>query len=154
MRKGILYLLLLFSLYSFSQEIKENDIIGTWELINTLNQSEINIGQLTVYGDEKEKSAYDSIHKVIEKREKEDHRKTKWHYVIGKEVLYEYRLEFGSKFRSRIINNFIYKFDKPFYEIISLKEDTLKLREHKSDVVRILKKVNVNLDDFKILSEH
>ena len=57
-------------------------------------------------------------------------------------------------FRSKIINNFIYKSDKPCYEIISIKDDTLKLKELKNNVVRILKKVDVNLDDFKIVSEH
>jgi len=156
MKNRILYLLLLFSYYSFSQEIKEkeNDVLGTWELINTLNQPKINIGQLMVYKDEKEKSEYDSIQEVIKKRKKADPRITKWHYVIEQEYLYEYRFEYGSKFTSKIINNFIYKSGKPCYEIISIKDDTLKLKELKSNVVRILKKVDVNLDDFKIMSEH
>ncbi|WP_027391800.1 hypothetical protein [Aquimarina latercula] len=154
MAKQVLYILLLLISYSYAQKPEKSELIGTWELIEEISDKpKINIGQLEINETEEERRKTDSIQKVIEKRKLEDPRITKWHYVIEKKYLYEYRFEYGSKFRSKIINNSIYKFDKPFYEIISLNKDTLKLKEYSSKIVRVLKKVDVNLDDFEILSE-
>ncbi len=151
----ILYLLIILTSYSFSQEVKKSDVIGTWELLETvsLSNQNIDIGEL-VLENEDGKPKYDSIKKIIEKRKKKDPRITKWHYIIGEKYLFEYRFEYGSKFKSKIINNSIYKFDEPFYRIESINGDTLKLMEYKSDDILVLKKVNTDLSDFEILYEY
>jgi hypothetical protein len=151
-RKIFLIVVLLLSFNSFSQ--KKEDIFGTWELISTLNvpKTNIDIGEL-VLEDEEDVPKLDSIQKALEQRKIDDPRITKWHYIFEKDYLYEYRYEIGGKFRSKIFNNSIYKFNQPFYEIISLKGDTLELREIHSKVIRILRKVDTDLSDFVILPE-
>ncbi|WP_459209697.1 hypothetical protein [Aquimarina rhabdastrellae] len=154
MNNNLFYLLTLCSFFSFSQEVKHTNIIGTWELIETINTHKINIGELIIHGNEQEKKEFDSIQNILEKKEKEDPRITKWHFIIEEKFLYEYRFEYGTKFKSKIINNTIYKFNKPFYKVVSLKNDTLKLKEYKKNTISVFKKVKTDLSDFKILSEY
>lgn len=157
----ILYLVLFMTSYSFCQNNKNSNVFGTWELVETLNviDSNIDIGELIIYDEEekpikKDNPICDSIQKNREQLEKEDPRITKWHYIFEEKYFYEYRFELGGKFKSKIVNNIIYKFNVPFYEIESLSQDTLKLKEYKSGAILVLKKVDTDLSDFKIMSEY
>ncbi|MBW1296277.1 hypothetical protein [Aquimarina litoralis] len=157
MKKKISLILILLIHPVFGQNIEKKEVIGTWELIETIDvnptNNNIDIGELIIH-DEKENADYDSIQKLIEKRKKEDPRITKWHYVFQEKYFLEYRFEYGGKFKSKIVNDIIYKFGKPFYRIKSVKNDTLKLEEYEEGTIKVLKKVHTDLSDFEILGEY
>ncbi len=155
MNKNILYLLILITYCSFSQKTEQANVIGTWELIETVNKPELNIdvGELQLTNKQNEKT-HNSIQNIRKRQESEDPRITKWHYIFEKDCFYEYRLEIGFRFDSKILDNKIHKFNRPFYKILSLESDTLKISELKSKKTLILKKVKTNLDDFKVVSEN
>lgn len=123
-------------------------------MLNILNieNNQIDIGELVL--ENNKSSELDSIKRAREAEEKKDPRLTKWYYVFNQNYFYEYRLGVGWRFESKIIKNNIYKFDKPFYEILSLKGDTLEIKEHLSKKSLLLKRVNTNLDGLEIISEH
>lgn len=145
-----LYLLLSFTFCCCAQKKEYIDVLGTWQMLNVQNNSQIDIGELVLEGDDL--SETDSIKKirggVVAKR---DPRLTKWYYVFNKEGFYEFRLGVGWYFKSRISKNNIYKYDKPFYEILSLKNDTLRIRENQSEKVLLLKRVNTDLGGVEII---
>ena len=113
----------------------------------------INVGELQLTN-EQDKKDHDSIQNIRKKGESEDSRITKWHYIFQEDSFYEYRLEIGFKFDSKILDNKIHKFNKRFYKVLSLESDTLKISELKSKKTLILKKVKTNLSDLKVISEN
>ncbi len=149
----LFYLLILFTLSSCAQEKGTINVIGTWEMLEMVStqETEIDIGELVINGEDP--SVTDSINKVIQKIQKEDPRLTKWYYIFDKDKMLEFRLGIGGKFKSKIDKNYIYRFGKPFYKIVSIKNDTLTIKEIHNDKTLIMKRVNVNLGGLKIITD-
>ncbi len=148
----VLYFLVLFTFCSCAQGNKNLDIIGTWEMLEmkTNNSNQIDVGEL-VLNNSQIPSSDDSIKRIIEETKAKDLRFTKWYYFFDKEYFYEYRLGVGWKFKSKIKEGNIYKFEKPYYKILSLKNDTLKIKEYSDGKTLTLKKVNTSLEGLKIV---
>ncbi|MBQ4805543.1 hypothetical protein J8L88_21955 [Aquimarina sp. MMG015] len=153
MTKNILCLLILITYSSFSQETQQTNVIGTWELIEMVNDKELNvdIGKLKLTNEQNEKTL-DSTLIIRKNAESKDLRITKWHYIFQEDCFYEYRLEIGFKFDSKILNDKIHKSNRPYYKILSLESDTLKISELESKKTLILKKVKTDLSDLKVIS--
>jgi len=154
MKKPAVILIISFFLliqYTYSQNSDNKSIIGTWEMaIVDSEESKIDVGELIIYDDKLAKRV-DSIQQIRLKKEKADPRLTKHYYKFDTESFYQYILGDGFGYKSRITNDIIFISGVPFYKILSLKEDSLKLEGINNNQILVLKRVKTSLEGLKII---